>query len=462
MKTKRKLVHKSYPLIGDANVVSSNVGHHVYDANLDVSSKKQCLGGSNFISSLAIDVSSSGVRNMTNISGVAVPNTYIGQPIAMSHRSDALPDTECETPSHSVIPTNINRESKDITEPNADVTDGAKPDSYCNWSSRTALNSFVYASGNHLSVLAICAQPEYVVSNSNNRLRGRQNRTNRNPLVTGGNSSQQPSSSGPPLEYKYLGGCTHTCQHCGALFWFEERLKRTSTGSLCPADGEPPRFLQLYIYDTDNEVDNRLSHYGRDNSVLRRDIVEGLIDLLDTHNALVQLFRTAREKFQDMHVPDFKVRLYNVVGAREYELPTRDMLGAIVYKTGPESDMDYDIVLEERSGHPQRVNKLHQSYMSLQFPLLFIYGEDGYSKDLKMIGSTNSSSEDRRLTMKRISDKKTKNKAKMDKTEHGMEEREKVKVNQKVNPEKHLTNNLSFTGFWLACGVSYTYLLLIL
>ncbi|GJY19437.1 DNA helicase [Tanacetum coccineum] len=157
--------------------------------------------------------------------------------------------------------------------------------------------------------------------------------------------------------------------------------------------------IQLYIYDTDNEVDNRLSHYGGDNSVLRRDIVEGLIDLLDTHNALVQLFRTAREKFKDTHIPNFKVRLYNVVATREYELPTGDMLGAIVYEIGPESDMDYDIVLEERSGHPKRVNKLHPSYVSLQFLLLFIYGEDGYSKDLKMIGPTNSLSEDKRLTM---------------------------------------------------------------
>ncbi|GJZ46101.1 DNA helicase [Tanacetum coccineum] len=133
--------------------------------------------------------------------------------------------------------------------------------------------------------------------------------------------------------------------------------------------------------------------------VLRRDIVEGLIDLLDTHNALVQLFRTAREKIQDNHIPNFKVRLYNVIGAREYELPTGDMLGVIVYETGPDNDMDYDIMLETRSGYPRRVNKLHASYMSLQFPLLFIYGEDGYSKDLKMVGSFGSSSKDKRLTM---------------------------------------------------------------
>ncbi|GKA79436.1 hypothetical protein Tco_0786032, partial [Tanacetum coccineum] len=39
---------------------------------------------------------------------------------------------------------------------------------------------------------------------------------------------------------------------------------------------------------------------------------------------------------------------------------------------------------------------------------------------------------------KRISDKRKKNKAKNDKTEHGMEEREKdkVKIKVKVNPDK--------------------------
>nr|GEV87137.1 helitron helicase-like domain-containing protein [Tanacetum cinerariifolium] len=196
--------------------------------------------------------------------------------------------------------------------------------------------------------------------------RGSWRRTIHNHPVTIGSLSQQPSSSGPSPEYKW----------------------------------EPPRFLQLYIYDTYNEVHNRLSlFYGGDNSVLRRDIVEGLIDLLDTHNALVQLLRTACEKFKDTHIPNFKVRLYNVVAIREYELPTGDMLGAIVYETGPKSDMDYGIVLEERLGHSKRVNKLHPSYMSLQFLLLFIYGEYGYFKDLKMIGSTNSSSENRLLTM---------------------------------------------------------------
>ncbi|PWA56652.1 hypothetical protein CTI12_AA419060 [Artemisia annua] len=109
-------------------------------------------------------------------------------------------------------------------------------------------------------------------------------------------------------------------------------------GGLCPMGNETPRFLQLYIYDTDNEVANRLSHFrGDQRRSLREDIVEGLIHFLDRHNALVQLFRTARDKMQDSDIPNFHVRFFGVIGANQYELPTTDTIGAIVYEGGPET-----------------------------------------------------------------------------------------------------------------------------
>ncbi|GJS58069.1 hypothetical protein Tco_0652853 [Tanacetum coccineum] len=37
------------------------------------------------------------------------------------------------------------------------------------------------------------------------------------------------------------------------------------------------------------------------------------------------------------------------------------------------------------SGLPQRVNKFHPNYMSLQFSLLFVYDEEGYEADMKLI-----------------------------------------------------------------------------
>ncbi|GJV22467.1 hypothetical protein Tco_1371487 [Tanacetum coccineum] len=61
---------------------------------------------------------------------------------------------------------------------------------------------------------------------------------------------------------------------------------------------------------------------------------------------------TAREKLADTHIPNFKVRLYNVVGAREYALPTGDMLAAIVYELGHETDIGLCHCIGRRSGLP--------------------------------------------------------------------------------------------------------------
>ncbi|XP_071739292.1 uncharacterized protein [Rutidosis leptorrhynchoides] len=148
-------------------------------------------------------------------------------------------------------------------------------------------------------------------------------------------------------------------------------------GSLCPADGDAPRFLQLYIYDTEHAVTNRMRHFGGDNGggEVLAEIVAELIEMLNKHNKLVQLFRTARDKLIDNEVPPFRIRLFNAPGQRQYDLPTSDSIGAIVFDSGPKSVGDYDVIIEQKGGLPQRINKLHQHYMSLQYPLLFIYGE---------------------------------------------------------------------------------------
>ncbi|GJY78715.1 DNA helicase [Tanacetum coccineum] len=170
-------------------------------------------------------------------------------------------------------------------------------------------------------------------------------------------------------------------------------------GSLCPPLGEAPRFLQIYIYDTDNEIENRMRHFGGiDNSDLDSHIVEGLIHFLDAHNELVQLFRTTRDKCRELDIPEFKIRLYNGQGARGYEFPTSNTLGAMVFESGIRSNKEFEVIIEHKHGPPQRVSKLHPSYMSLQFPLLFIYGESGYHTELKL-RSTNGRDKAKRVTM---------------------------------------------------------------
>ncbi|PWA46253.1 helitron helicase-like domain-containing protein [Artemisia annua] len=164
-------------------------------------------------------------------------------------------------------------------------------------------------------------------------------------------------------------------------------------GGFCPENDDTPRFLQMYIYDTDHEVQNRLSHFDvHERQTLREDVVQGLIGFLDANNALVRLFRTARDKLRDADIPAFQIRLFGVAGVNQYELPTADTIGAIVYEGGPESATDYDVVIERHSREPESVNKLHPQYMALQFPLLFIYGEEGYHLKLTLMALTGDSS----------------------------------------------------------------------
>ncbi|GKA57729.1 DNA helicase [Tanacetum coccineum] len=156
-------------------------------------------------------------------------------------------------------------------------------------------------------------------------------------------------------------------------------------GSLCPEEGQSPRFLQLYIYDTTNELKNRLTHFSDEHqSELKEEIVEGLIQFLDTHNVLVQLFRTARNKHTDAAVPEFKVRLYNVIGTRQYELPTSETIGAIVFGDSSTTENEFDLIIEEYSQFSNAWQIAPMLYVS-SFPYEIVYGEDGYQKDMKLV-----------------------------------------------------------------------------
>ncbi|PWA63447.1 hypothetical protein CTI12_AA352830 [Artemisia annua] len=152
---------------------------------------------------------------------------------------------------------------------------------------------------------------------------------------------------------------------------------------------------------TNRRPRQRQENMIRNGEGLRRDIVEGLIEFLDEHNELIQLFRTARNKMADANIPNFKVKLFGVVGSKQHELPSGDAIGAIVFEGGPDVETDFDIVIEKHSGTAQRVNKLNPSYMSLQFPLIFIYGEAGYHLGLTLSNARNASTDGpKKMSMK--------------------------------------------------------------
>ncbi|XP_038711762.1 uncharacterized protein LOC120005956 [Tripterygium wilfordii] len=263
-----------------------------------------------------------------------------------------------------------------------------------------------------------------------------------------------------------LGTLAYTCQFCGALFWFAERLKSspsrapvyslccrqgrirlppladppqflnqllaydggrlsrlfreqirlynsvfafTSTGgkidkdvnkiqgpyvykingqnhhlmgSLLPMHGARPQFAQLYIYDTENETYNRMATIARPGMTngLDEDIVSKLIKMFDDVNPLVRAFRMARDRFREGETRRISLVLS---GKRhgdglQYNSPSfSEMAGLVVGDIG-DTENGRDIIVEQQAQGLQRIDDLHPSFMALQYPLLFPFGEDGY------------------------------------------------------------------------------------
>ncbi|XP_071727009.1 uncharacterized protein [Rutidosis leptorrhynchoides] len=163
-------------------------------------------------------------------------------------------------------------------------------------------------------------------------------------------------------------------------------------GSLLPPEGQDPRFCQLYIYDTYNEVDNRINAYGnstksKKNST-RSDIdvptVYQLKGLLDFTNPLVQQFRQARDRFDMNAAEPIKLK---IIGSRDrdgrtHNLPSANEVAALIIGDIDGTADKRDIIVETKSKQLQRISELHPSYLALQYPLLFPYAEDGYRPDI--------------------------------------------------------------------------------
>ncbi|XP_062014061.1 uncharacterized protein LOC133730499 [Rosa rugosa] len=154
-------------------------------------------------------------------------------------------------------------------------------------------------------------------------------------------------------------------------------------GSLLPIEGESPKFAQLYIYDTHNEVANRLHAIEG----LNPEIVGDLIKMFDEVNELVRFFRNVRNKYDDHSLRSLNLTILDHEENREkqYEQPTCDEVAGLVVGDIGLYDLDKDIIAETHDGRLERISKIHPKYMSLQYPILFPYGEDGYKTELKML-----------------------------------------------------------------------------
>ncbi|XP_074298622.1 uncharacterized protein LOC141629539 [Silene latifolia] len=157
-------------------------------------------------------------------------------------------------------------------------------------------------------------------------------------------------------------------------------------GSLLPVEGGPPAYSQLYVYDTASELLLRERTVGKEEGSPKLDqgVMLQLKDMLDEVNPLTQVFRMAQDRIREDNDVQLSIRLLGSRNKKDkvYNNPTASEIAALIVSPEGSSTKGRDIVIDHRSTGLQTISELHPSYMALQYPLLFPYGEDNYHLDI--------------------------------------------------------------------------------
>nr|GMD14544.1 ATP-dependent DNA helicase PIF1-like [Ipomoea batatas] len=147
-------------------------------------------------------------------------------------------------------------------------------------------------------------------------------------------------------------------------------------------NGCHPRNLQLYFFDTEHELENKLQGVDR----MDRDIVSALIQLM-SGNPYGQFFRSLNDIAQ---TDEFSIILRSDISMdqRTYNMPSTSQVAAIwIEDNGDRLDGNRNIRVHAHSGRSQYIQYYYGCYDSLQYPLLFPHGDIGWHEGIQRVSS---------------------------------------------------------------------------
>ena len=99
--------------------------------------------------------------------------------------------------------------------------------------------------------------------------------------------------------------------------------------------------------------------------------------MFDESNALVKSFRAARDLLVQSQCQPLRLRLLHdrSKNAPQYSAPAGSEIAALIVGDFSEEKKSPDIIIQDRGGGLKRISNLHANYMSLQYPILFPYGD---------------------------------------------------------------------------------------
>ena len=129
-------------------------------------------------------------------------------------------------------------------------------------------------------------------------------------------------------------------------------------GSLRPT-GERPEYAQLYMFDTVREVSNQINVASSSRSAssssssfqANEGIVQSLIQMLNTQNPIVKLFRTASQRLAGGDSDHLTIRIYGKPDAHGdiYSAPVASQVVGFVVGDIGSSNVGRDIIIQDHS-----------------------------------------------------------------------------------------------------------------
>lgn len=162
-----------------------------------------------------------------------------------------------------------------------------------------------------------------------------------------------------------------TSNHAGIYTFRAQGQVYHHTNGLTLAEGAPA-FLQLYFYDMEHEVSNRVDYAPN----LQKSVIETLIDILSP-NPYSIFFQSLRE-IPDLATHEIRLRADPKVDCGTFSSPVASYV-ATIWRENEHSSIlrERNIVVHMHNGHSQRIHYYFGCYNPLQYPMLFPLGESG-------------------------------------------------------------------------------------
>lgn len=152
---------------------------------------------------------------------------------------------------------------------------------------------------------------------------------------------------------------------------------------LYPATGKGKN-LQLYFYDNENEVANRIACSAK----VQETMIIKLMNILQVNP--YSFFLKSLTDVPELSQFYITLKYDSGLDQRVYNLPTTSEVSAIWVDEGIHTILKPPIRIYPHSNKSQVVDYYYRCYDPLQYPLLFPYGQDGWHCGIKKIQQPNN------------------------------------------------------------------------